>query len=397
MIMNRREAISVLGAICALGITRVSTAQNGAIQLGALVPLTGSGGSYGQSMAESIKWVVGQVNGSGGIKDRQLNLIVEDDETNPDSGVRAARKLIEVNKVVVIMGTWASAVTTAVAPLCWESQTFLTTESGADRITQLPHKGYLIRTEPTTSLIMTKLGNFLPELGVKRVFMVSAQTPFAAPAKDQLSKVLASHGGTLLGQVLYDRDKTTFRSELDTALKEKPDLLFLDGYTPDVTILLRELYRAGYEGRKLSRSYAVNEKLLSGLPHEVTEGVVTISPSPEISSPSYHALAEHLKVNEVDAYTCEAYDQANLVCLALAQATEATGTGIRNAIHAVSDRGGTVVHSAVDGIRLIRSGTKVKYSGVSGPCIFNEIGDIVDTKGRFETIHDGKPVLLKIT
>ena len=34
--------------------------------------------------------------------------------------MRAARKLIEVNKVPVIMGTWASAVTSAVAPVCWE-------------------------------------------------------------------------------------------------------------------------------------------------------------------------------------------------------------------------------------------------------------------------------------
>jgi branched-chain amino acid transport system substrate-binding protein len=397
MRINRREAISMLGAMCALGVTRLSVAQSNPIQLGVLVPLTGSGGSYGPHMAESIKWVIEQVNGSEGIKGRQLTLIVEDDQTNPDSGVRAARKLIDVNKVAAIMGTWASSVTTAVAPLCWESQTFLTTVSGADRITQLPHKGYLIRTEPTTTLIMTKLGNFLGELGVKRVFMVSAQTPFAEPAKNQLSKVLDSRGATLVGQVLYDRDKTSFRSELDLALKEKPDMVFLDGYQPDVTILLRELYRTGYEGKKLSRSYAVNEKLLASLPPEVTEGVITVSPSPEISSPSYRALAQHLKVTEVDSYTCQAYDQANLVCLALEQATEPTGTGIRNAIHAVSDPGGTVVNTAVDGMRLLRSGTKVKYAGVSGPCIFNDSGDIVDTRARFEAIRSGKPVLLKIT
>jgi ABC-type branched-subunit amino acid transport system substrate-binding protein len=395
--MNRRQALALLAAMGAAGAARLSAAQGAPIQLGGLVPLTGSGGSYGPSMAEAQKWVVGEVNGAGGIKGRPLNLTVEDDQTNPDSGVRAARKLIDVNQVVAIMGTWASSVTTAVAPLCWESHTFLTTTSGADRITQLPHNGYLIRTEPTTTLIMTKLGNFLVEQGIRSVFMVSAQTPFAEPAKNQLAKVLESHGAKLVGQVIYDRDKTSFRSELDLALKDKPEMIFLDGYTPDVTILLRDLYRTGYEGKKLSRSYAINEKLLSSLPPEVTEGVITISPSPEVSSPSYHALAEHLKVNEIDAYTCQAYDQANLVCLALAQATEPTGTGIRNAIHNVSDPGGTVVASAVDGIRLIRLGGKVKYAGVSGPCVFNDIGDIVDTRARFETIHNGKPVLLKIT
>jgi branched-chain amino acid transport system substrate-binding protein len=102
-------------------------------------------------------------------------------------------------------------------------------------------------------------------------------------------------------------------------------------------------------------------------------------------------------VTDVDTYTCQAYDQANLVCLALEQAGAQTGTGIKDAIHQVSDPGGTVVNSAVEGIKLLRSGTKVKYSGVSGPCIFNEIGDIVDTKARFEVIRNGKPVLMKIT
>ena len=69
---------------------------------------------------------------------RKIDLSGEDDETNPDAGVRAARKLIDVNKVVAVVGTWASAVTTAVAPLCWESRTMLFTVSGADSITKLP-------------------------------------------------------------------------------------------------------------------------------------------------------------------------------------------------------------------------------------------------------------------
>ncbi len=63
-----------------------------------------------------------EVNAAGGVLGRQIQLVSEDDQTNPEAAVRAARKLIDVDKVAAIMGTWASAVTTAVAPLCWESQ-----------------------------------------------------------------------------------------------------------------------------------------------------------------------------------------------------------------------------------------------------------------------------------
>ncbi len=394
--LSRRNMLLLSAAASVTALGRQGFAQTGPIQLGSIVPLTGSGGSYGPSMAEAIKWVVQQVNAAGGIKGRQLNLTIEDDQTNPDSGVRAARKLIDVNQVIAIMGTWASSVTTAVAPLCWESRTFLTTTSGADRITQLPHQGYLIRTEPTSQLMMQKLGAFLPEFGVKRLFMVSAQTPFAEPSRLRLTEELRKRGSDVIGHLVYDRDKTSFRSEIDMAIRDKPDMIFLDGYTPDVTILLRDLYRTGYDGKKLSRAYAVNEKLLTTLPPDVTEGVMTLAPSPDVASPSYKALAAHLKVTDVDPYTSQVYDHASIVLLALESAKEATGTGIRDAVRSVTDTGGTVVHSAVEGLKLLRAGTKVKYSGVSGPCLFDPIGDILDTKVRYETVKAGKQTLLKI-
>ena len=124
-----------------------------------------------------------EVNAAGGVLGRKVEFVVEDDQTNPEAAVRAARKLIDVDKVPVIMGTWASAVTTAVAPVCWESKTFLTTVSGADSITQLPHQGYLIRTQPNTQLQDGKHAEFIAALGAKRVYIMSIQAPFAVPTR----------------------------------------------------------------------------------------------------------------------------------------------------------------------------------------------------------------------
>ena len=211
---------------------------------------------------------------------RPLQLVSEDDQTNPEAAVRAARKLIDVDKVAAIMGTWASAVTTAVAPLCWESKTFLTTVSGSDTITQLPHQGYLIRTQPNTNLQIGKLGDFLISLKVKRVFVLAAQTPFALPSQKRLQELLPKGGAELVGAVIYDKDKTTFRSEIDQALRAKPDMIYLNGYTPDCTVLLKELFKAGYTGAKVAQGYAVNQKLLDSVPAEVSDGTYTATPSP---------------------------------------------------------------------------------------------------------------------
>jgi branched-chain amino acid transport system substrate-binding protein len=393
--ISRRAVLTGAAALTAAAAVP-ARAQAPPIKLGTLTPLTGAGGSYGPSMRKSMSWVVEQVNGAGGVLGRRVELVSEDDQTNPDAGVRAARKLIDVDKVAAVMGTWASSVTTAVAPLCWESKTFLTTVSGSDTITQLPHQGYLVRTQPNTHLQVAKLSAFLLQIGVKRVFILSAQTPFAEPTHRLLAEALPKGGAQVAGQVIYDKDKTTFRSEIDQALRANPDMIYLNGYTPDLTVLMKDLFKAGYSGQRVAQGYAANPKLLASLPTEVTDGIYVISPSPSIDSAAYKRLAKALGVEEVDPYSAQCHDHASLVCLAIAKAREATGTAIRDNIRKISQGPGDKVDNAVDGLKLLAQGKEINYEGASGPCDFTETGDIIDTKFRYEQAEKGKLKLLRI-
>ena len=393
--ISRRAILTGAAALTAAAAVP-ARAQAPPIKLGTLTPLTGAGGSYGPSMRKSMAWVVEQVNGAGGVLGRRVELVSEDDQTNPDAGVRAARKLIDVDKVAAVMGTWASSVTTAVAPLCWESKTFLTTVSGSDTITQLPHQGYLVRTQPNTHLQVAKLSAFLLQIGVKRVFILSAQTPFAEPTHRLLAEALPKGGAQVAGQVIYDKDKTTFRSEIDQALRANPDMIYLNGYTPDLTVLMKDLFKAGYSGQRVAQGYAANPKLLASLPTEVTDGIYVISPSPSIDSAAYKRLATALGVEEVDPYSAQCHDHASLVCLAIAKAREATGTAIRDNIRKISQGPGAKVDNAVDGLKLLAQGKEINYEGASGPCDFTETGDIIDTKFRYEQAEKGKLKLLRI-
>ena len=396
--ISRRTLLAGSAALAAAAwAPRRTGAQGVPIRLGTLTPLTGAGGAYGPSMRKAMEWVAGEVNGAGGVLGRKIELMSEDDQTNPEAAVRAARKLIDVDKVAAIMGTWASAVTTAVAPLCWESKTFLTTVSGSDTITQLPHLGYLVRTQPNTQLQIGKLGEFILSLKFKRVFVLAAQTPFAAPSQKRLSEILPKGGSELVGGVIYDKDKTTFRSEIDQALRAKPDLIYLNGYTPDTTVVLKELFKAGYTGAKIAQGYAVNQKLLDSLPAEVTDGTYTATPSPAVDSAGYKRLAKFLGAADLDPYSCQCHDQISLVVLAIARAKgEATGTAICDTVRKISQGSGIKVDSAVAGLKLLAQGKDVNYEGASGPCDFTEIGDILDCKIRFDQAQGGKFKFVKL-
>ena len=84
------------------------------------------------------------------------------------------------------------------------------------------------------------------------MFILAIQAPFAEPTRKYLTETLTPKGVEVAGSLVYDKDKTSYRSEVDQALKTKPDLLYLNGYAPDVAVVLRDLYRAGYDGERFT-------------------------------------------------------------------------------------------------------------------------------------------------
>jgi branched-chain amino acid transport system substrate-binding protein len=399
IVLGRRVALlSGAAAVAAPAVLRAQSALNTAdpIRIATLTPLTGSGGSYGPAMAKAAAGVVEEVNAAGGVLGRKVVLVSEDDQTNPDAGVRAARKLIDVDKVSAIMGTWASSVTTAVAPLCWENKTFLTSTSGADSITLLPHQGYLVRTQPNTQLQVGHAGEFLLSIDCRKTFTLVPQTPFAQSSIDVLNRVMTKGGGTH-GGLIYDDKKTTYRTEVDQALRFGPDAIFCAGYTPDTVVMLKDLYRAGYKGKIIGQAYAINQKLIEQVGQvEIVEGVYTFAPSPAEGGGAYERVKKITGLANPDPYSSQVYDHANMVLMAMAQAKDTTGTAIKDNIRKVCQGGGKPVDNAVDGLKAIAAGEKVDYAGASGPCDFDGKGDILDCKFRYEQIKAGKPVLVKI-
>jgi ABC-type branched-subunit amino acid transport system substrate-binding protein len=394
---TRRALIRGAAATTAIAALPMrASAQGEPLKFGVLTPLTGAGGQDGPRMLKAMQAVIDEVNRGGGVLKRKIETIIEDDQTNPEAAVRAARKLIEVNKVPVIMGTWASAVTSAVAPVCWESKTFLCTVSGADSITQLPHQGYLIRTQPTSKLQATAHAEFIAAMGKKKVAVIGIQAPFALSTKEHLDSVLKSKGASVVAHIIYEKDKATYRSEIDQALRADPDFLYLNGYAPDTVVVLRDLYKANINLPKFCQSYAVPQKTLDTLPAEVSAGTYTGQPSADIEGKAFRLSAARLGLAEPDSYEAQATDWASLVILTVAKAQAATGVALKENVRKISQGAGEKVYSAVEGLKLLAEGKDINYEGASGPCDFTDIGDIEGCRFRYMEVVDGKLKLLKV-
>lgn len=398
--MNSRRSFLTTSAAFAFGAAHpLLWAQNKEpIRIGILIPLTGSTSQFGATMSRAAQIAVDEINAAGGVNGRRVEVVIEDDQSNPEAAVRSARKLIDVDRVVAIGGSYASSVTSAIAPLCWESKTVLATSSGADSITKLPHQGYIFRTSPTVTLQGTRVGDLGVELGCKKMFFMGPQTPFAQSYIDIISGIFTRAGGAGAG-LIYEDKKSSYRSEVDQALRTKPDVIVLGGYVPDTSVVLKDLYRAGYDGKRIGFSFGINQKLVEAVPAEVGEGAYSLVPSASVNAGAYKRLIAKMKVDALDSYSCQVYDHVNLVALALANApnAEVNGTTVRDNLRGISQSAqGKIVDSAPEGLKLLSAGTRINFDGASGPLEFADNGDVKGVFFRYEQIQKGKLAVTKV-
>ena len=397
--LSRRKLLKTAGIASLAGLfaPRALLAQaRPPIVIGALTPLTGAGSIYGPGMRDAMTAVVKEVNAAGGVIGRQITLVSEDDQTNPEATVRAARKLIDVDKAVAILGPWASSVAAAVAPVCGESQTMCAIVGSADSITRLPHQGFLIRTQPNITAQAARFGKLAIDKGTKNLYFLGPQTPFTQIYIDTVAAMCKAKNIPFASEI-YDGSKTSFRTEVEKALKAKPDTILLGGFVADNAVVLREIYRSNFKGTLIGFGTGVNTKLLESVPAEAVEGVYAVTPSPALNGTAYARFAKLIGVAQPGPFESQAYDMINVTILAIAQAKQATGPAIRDAIRQVSQGGGTVVDNALDGIRLIGEGKKVNYDGASGSLDFDQYGDILDAKFKIEQAKGGKLVTIEIS
>ena len=351
--MTRRELLKASATTgLVLGAPAILSAQSKQpINIGTLCPLTGAGGSYGPDMQRSVVAVVERINKAGGILGRPVQLFHEDDQTSAEAGVRAARKLIDVNKVIAIVSTWASAVTLAVKPLCVEAQVFLIGVSGADAVTQGDHKGYVAHpaqheapgghVREVRRLEEGVEARRVPGVCRRRTLARSAtpSTPSCGGRRDHHRRphlrgqeaVLPQRGHAHPGHQsrpdhargLHARFGRHGEGHLQGRLQGRDPRAELRGE--------REIHR-GHGRRTCPRA----------------SGTWTARPCSTL--PGYKEFSAAVPRNDTSPYAPQAWDQMSIVALALAAGKgEASGTVIKDHLRAVANPPGTAVYSFAEG------------------------------------------------
>jgi branched-chain amino acid transport system substrate-binding protein len=389
---TRREIIAGGAAALAAALTSGPTlAQAAPIRIGALNPVTGAGSPYGSGMQKMIQAAAEMINATGGAAGRRFEVFADDTQTNPQAAVLAAKKLIEVNQVRAIIGTWSSGVSLALAPLVNDANVFLFNTSGAPALSTAPAnaKGLLYRFQATND----RFGRAFAEIAVKEGFKRPATMAFNNASgignTSGFKKAWEAKGNQVVAEVVYEPNQPSYRAELQKVLAAKPDVIVMGSFLPDTTIILREWFQLGETTKWIIPGWAANPQLITALGNEATEGLISVESVSNENAASFVAFdaAHKVAMNQPgasNAYAAMTWDMVIVLALAIeAAGANADTVAINAKIREIANPPGEEVFTFAQGKAALAAGRKINYQGASSILDFDQFGDVTPDFGVF--------------
>ncbi|HEY9697148.1 MAG TPA: ABC transporter substrate-binding protein [Trichocoleus sp.] len=378
----------------------------GQLKLGTLLPITGDLAQYGTTMQDSTNLLVETVNACGGVLGKPIQLISEDDQTDPAAGAAGMTKLAEVDKVAGVVGAAGSAVSSAAVDIAVRNQVVQISPSSTspvftDRAQKGDFKGFWFRTAPPDTFQGDALAELAQQQGFKKVAVLSINNDYGNGLLQSFIPAFKKLGGTVVNEsnpTKYAPDATTFDSELQSAFGSKPDAVLIIAYPETGSLILKSAQEQGSLGstKVLLTDGMKTDKLadLAGKTSDgkfIASGVLGTAPSAGGPAIDQFRTTYNQKFNRsVNVYDPNSWDAAAVMVLAAEAAKSNTGAAVKDKIAQVANAPGEKVSDVCKALALVREGKDIDYQGASGPVDFNAEGDVVGSYDVWTIADDGK-------
>ncbi|HEX9421316.1 MAG TPA: ABC transporter substrate-binding protein [Methylomirabilota bacterium] len=228
----------VVLAICAASPTSAQPAEP--IKVGVIQPLSGpvaASGNYVRMGAEIARdWI----NARGGVLGRQINLLIEDNKSDPKEAATAAEKLIVRDKVPVIMGAWGSSMTLAAMPKLEEYGVPMVVETSSASTVTKRGNPWVFRISPPSEMEALGLEKYLKDLGIKKADFLAVNTDWGRGAVTAFGDVLKRAGAGVGATEFMDQAATDMNAQITKIKADNGDTLFLTTSVEQITLVLKQ-------------------------------------------------------------------------------------------------------------------------------------------------------------
>src|SRR5436190_2802602 len=210
------------------------------IRIGVTQPLTGAFAASGNYVAQGAKIAEDVINASGGVLGRKIQLVIEDNKSNPTEAVGTAEKLIAKDKVPVLMGAWSSTLTLAVMPKLMEYEVPMLVETSSSGKITTSGNPFIFRISPTSEMEARAFTPMVKTFGIKKADFLATNNDFGLGASQEFSQMLKGQGVQVGVMETMDPKATDFSAQLAKIKASGGDTLFVTTAVEQITLILKQ-------------------------------------------------------------------------------------------------------------------------------------------------------------
>ena len=210
------------------------------IKIGVTQPLTGAFAASGNYVAQGAKIAEDEINKAGGVLGKQIQLIIEDNKSNPTEAVSTVEKLIQKDKVPVLIGAWSSTLTLAVMPKLEEYQVPMIVETSSSGKITTSGNPYIFRISPTSEMEAKAFQPLVSKMGIKKANFLYTNNDFGIGSGAEYSKMLKQAGVEIGVMETMDPKATDFSAQLAKIKASGGDTVFVTTAVEQVTLILKQ-------------------------------------------------------------------------------------------------------------------------------------------------------------
>ena len=287
------------GAVLVLGAFAAQAADP--IKIGSVLSVTGPAAFLGDPELKTLQLYVDDLNKKGGVLGRPLQLVHYDDGSDANKANGFTKRLIEDDKVDVLVGGTTTGSTMSSVPLAEKAGIPFISLAGAVVIIE-PVKKWVFKTPHTDRMAAEKVFEDMKKRGLTKVALLSETSGFGASGKKETEAVAGKYGITLVANETYGPKDTDMSPQL-TKIKTTPGVqaVFVFGLGQGPAIVTKNYKQLGIT-LPLYQSHGVASDEFLKLAGPAAEGVRLPSPA--------QLIPEKLPANDPQKPVVSAYEKA---------------------------------------------------------------------------------------
>ena len=206
------------------------SATGGEIKMGVVLDITGAGASLGGPERQAIEMLAEQVNKAGGVNGRQIKLFIEDNQSTEDGAAKAASKLLNTEKVDILLGASRTGPSLAMRPLAEKAETPMI--SLAANVKIVDGSKWVFKTAQNDRVVLEKMSEDMKAKGITKVAIARDASGFGEGIPEMLADIGKSAGIEVVKVEKFAPDATDFTSQMTNLRAASPQAVLIWGIPP---------------------------------------------------------------------------------------------------------------------------------------------------------------------